>query len=371
MALNEVTILVDASRCRSGGSLQHFYSLFVLHPPQNSFPVKYIIYASRDIKKILPQNVLYNVRTLRYDILAYELFWQYFILPIIYRLEKAHLIFTLDSSSLCEVRRQVVLNQDILCFSLESIEKRFSLIYLRQVILKLLSRRRLQKALSAIFLTEYAKNLYCKVDTRISNNSKVIPHGFASEYLSVNPPTSLTDGEEINIVYISPVLSYKNHNNVVEAITRIRSSGIKVTLNCIGSYEKNNAIVLANTKARYVNFLGAMLLDGIIEILNSTHVVVFASSCESFGITLLEKMASSIPLSTSRDSGLLDMVGVQYPFTFNPKDPSSIFNSIMLIISNYDYALSIGRSNREKARQYDWRNISAAYHEILYNEAVR
>jgi hypothetical protein len=138
--------------------------------------------------------------------LPFQLFWQAFLLKYKIKKHKCTLLFTADSSTLCNFKKQVLLNQDLLSFE-KKIYARMPLSYekIRIIILRYIQKNAFKKAVGLIFLSNYTKNKILE-DCKIKINSIVIPHGVDDDFKTKKSNNWDFDFTlKIKCVYISPI----------------------------------------------------------------------------------------------------------------------------------------------------------------------
>ncbi len=91
-----------------------------------------------------------------------------------------------------------------------------------------------------------------------------------------------------------------------------------------------------------------------------------ATGRESFGIVLLEAMASGVPVIASDIPGFRRVIshGVDGLLT-RPRDPDAIADAIVALGANRSYREELGSKGRDKALQYDWPIIVKRLEEIF------
>jgi glycosyltransferase involved in cell wall biosynthesis len=160
-------------------------------------------------------------------------------------------------------------------------------------------------------------------------------------------------------LYVSPILEYKHQTEVVQAIKALRDQGVNIELTLAGGGGQRAIKILSKLLAEldpqrsFVKVLDFIPNAEIAGLIAESDLFVFASSCETFGIALLEAMTIGIPIACSNRSSLPDTLkdGGEY---FDPQEPTSIAQAIDRLIK--DPAKRAQRAARAKvlATQYSW-----------------
>ena len=225
-----------------------------------------------------------------------------------------------------------------------------------------------KKSNALIFLSEHSKEV---VLPKIEENkfNKIIAHGLNKEFITTNQ-RDYAFGKQVNILYVSPVFHYKNHLSVVKAFQELKlESEFNIHLNFVGGGKSSAADEL--TEYLKVNNLNDSIT--LKQYLNSSELVnefetndifLFASSCETFGITLLEAMGSKSPIACSNRTGLpaiLKDAGVY----FDPFNVSSIKTALDELISNQDKREELGSRGYLYAQEYTWEKCAEETYEFI------
>jgi phosphatidylinositol alpha-mannosyltransferase len=92
---------------------------------------------------------------------------------------------------------------------------------------------------------------------------------------------------------------------------------------------------------------------------------------ESFGIVLLEAMASAVPVVASDIPGYRSVVSHgQEGFLCRPADARDMAKAILLILNDDTLRRQMGARGREKAQRFSWSNVAKEI-EDFYFEAVK
>lgn len=354
---------IDASRSRSGGAVCHMVELLRSKDPRECGIDLVHLWAHDDLLNRVserPWLVKHAVKESNGSLLR-QLFWQYFILPIIAKKLNVNVLFNSDAGSVCTFKPSVTLNQDILSFDDVEINRYHWLSYarLRLELLKRVQLRSLKNSSIAIFLTNYARDLIFKSKTLPP--SAIIPHGIDQSFFQASKRRRSWPKEgSIHCLYISNVLPYKHHWNVVIAIERLRKdTGLDIRLRIVGGGEGvamsllNKTIQKCDPHGAFVSVEQFIPHQEIFNELVKADLFIFASSCEAFGITLLEAMASGIPIACSNLSSIPEVIGSAASF-FNPEKPDEIAKAILSIIYDDVMRNSIGLQAQKLAENFTW-----------------
>jgi glycosyltransferase involved in cell wall biosynthesis len=222
-----------------------------------------------------------------------------------------------------------------------------------------------KKSSGFIFLTSYTQSIF-ESNGGKKSNSIVIPHGVNIQ------PVKFTKKPSKNLLvgYVSPIDTYKNHLNVVRAVSLYnQKSADNIVLHLVGAagigYKNVYKLVKANNMEKYVIFHGQLSHNKTIEFQNKMDIIIFASSCENFPITLLETMMLKKPLLCSDIRPMPDILGKNAIY-FDPNDINSIYKSFLLS-QNKDLLKKNAEGAFNIALNYNWENVSKRTFEYLYN----
>ena len=112
------------------------------------------------------------------------------------------------------------------------------------------------------------------------------------------------------------------------------------------------------------HFTGEINRKALINILTESDIFVFASSTETFGISLLEAMAIGMPIVCSNKSSLPEILqnGGLY---FNPKNDLQLSNQIELLIKNKRLRRNKSKQARKIALKFSWDKNTKQFCKIL------
>lgn len=92
--------------------------------------------------------------------------------------------------------------------------------------------------------------------------------------------------------------------------------------------------------------------------MSAADVLVNTSLSEGFPLSLLEGMASGLPIVAPRVCGIPEIVtdGINGILT-EPQDFRSTAQAVNRVLGDTELAARMSRVNIEKARQYSWKNV--------------
>ncbi|MDA9105657.1 N-acetyl sugar amidotransferase, partial [Candidatus Pelagibacter sp.] len=240
-------------------------------------------------------------------------------------------------------------------------------------IIKFVQIYSLNNAKEVIFLSDYARKTITKyLRKNISYN--IIPHGVEENFKKIdleklnNTTWNYNSKKKIKIIYVSPLFLYKNHQTVVKAYSRLKKKYDNLEIEFIGNYKHNlklyNNLIDENSLINESHFIGELNRKDLIKTLIESDIFVFASSTETFGISLLEAMAVGMPIVCSDKSSLPEVLqnGGLY---FDPKDDLQLSNQIELLITNEILRKNKSQQARKLALKFSWDQNTEQFCEIL------
>ena len=125
------------------------------------------------------------------------------------------------------------------------------------------------------------------------------------------PPPGSRDGQTFRFVCIAALGPNKNVPLLIRAFHRAFPETEFVALEIVGEGRERprlQGLVRAMNEGHRIAFHGAADTDGVVNALARSHCCVSASNFETFGVTLIEAMASGLPVVATRSGGPEDIV---------------------------------------------------------------
>ena len=103
----------------------------------------------------------------------------------------------------------------------------------------------------------------------------------------------------------------------------------------------------------------------------ASDIFVLASSYETFGLTVLEAMASGLPVVVSREAGVAELIsdGGDGLLLENPEDADEIAAKLALLVAKPELAKQLAARARRVAQAYSWSEVAertlAVYEQVI------
>ena len=358
---------IDASRNRSGGTFAHIVGIISELNPKFHGITEVHIWSHKKMLSEIPNRpwlIKHNPSYLEKNIFM-QLFWQRYLFKEELIQHKCMIVFNTTASTIGRFAPCVTLSQDMLPFEPGEMERfNYGLGRLRLFLLKILYIRALRVSSAVIFLTEHASKMIQRKTGPIKN-LKVIPHGVSDSFRNICIQRDFEEASrsEIKCVYVSSTAPYKHQWHVVRAIKILRDSGIPATLTLVGGgsgfsqKRLNNEIKLSDPTGSFVTLLSFTNIENIQSILAESDLFIFASSCENMPVTLIEGMASGLPIACSDRGPMPEVLGDGGTY-FDPENSESIASALTKLIQNNKLREKRVIASKKISNKYLWKYSS-------------
>jgi glycosyltransferase involved in cell wall biosynthesis len=167
------------------------------------------------------------------------------------------------------------------------------------------------------------------------------------------------DSAQIDCIYVSGLAPYKHQWHVVRAIKLLRDEGVSISLSLVGGgsgnslKRLNDEIHISDPKSIFVKQYPFIQINDLPSMLSQADIFIFASSCENMPITLIEGMASGLPIASSNRGPMPEVLkeGGAY---FDPESPDSIKQALYRLIEDQVFRKSVIEKSLNLSSQYQW-----------------
>lgn len=362
---------INASRARSGGAVSHLVGIMKEIDWGVNSDLQIHIWSYKQLCAKLPSNPNIKLHTSEAfeKSIVKQLIWERFALPKELKKYNCNILLNLDAGSLARYPKMVTMSRDMLSYEPGEMNRfSFSKEKIRLILLRFIQNASLSASNGVIFLTNYAGKVIQQSSGKLKN-IKYIPHGVGKEFIQTKKFDHLNFKlkKQIEILYVSNIAPYKHQWNVIRGISILRNKGFDVRLTLTGgghvdalsgSQKKlDNALHECDPDRNFVSILGYVSQSYLPNLLCSSDIFVFASSCENMPNTLIEAMSVGLPIACS-NRGPMPEVLKDAGVYFNPDSPTSIANAIELYLNDEFLMCNNASKAYRLSRNYSWSRCS-------------
>lgn len=378
--LGDLCVGVDASRSRSGGAVAHVRGLIAGGDPRDhgiSLVHLWAHDALLDVVAEAPWLVKHAVPASRGSILR-QMAWQRFVLPRWAQRLGIDVMFNTDAGSVYPSKPCLTLSQDMLSFEPGEMQRYHwpSRARIRLELLRFLQLRRLAKSSVPLFLTRHARDIIGNLAKL--TDPQVIPHGIDERFSAAGAVRRAFPARgAIRCLYVSNAAPYKHQWHVVDALARLRKrTSLDLKLRLVGggagpAMERLEAAIAAHDPdGLFVERMAFLPNSQIVEELAMSDIFIFASSCENLPVTLLEAMASGLPIASSNRGPMPEILGGE-GFYFDPENPESIASTVERLVLNPTARVRSAADAQQKAAAFTWAHCANETWRLLASIAMQ
>lgn len=226
---------------------------------------------------------------------------------------------------------------------------------------KLLLKKWFHKLDGKIAVSELAMKY---VNKYFPDDYTIIPNGVDTGHFSPSvPPIEEFNDGKLNILFIGRLEKRKGVDYLLEAYRQVKSEFPNSRLIAVGpgirlrkKYEKR----VRQNNLKDVVFVGYASYRDLPRYYKTADIVCCpAIGWESFGIVLIEAMATNTPVVASNIDGYNSVLthGVE-GLLVPPKNPEKLAQALISLMTDESLRQQMGAKGRLKALEYDWENIA-------------
>jgi len=370
-----IRIGIDAANIRLGGGITHLLELLDALDVRTMQINQVYIWASEQTLQRLPNQdwlIKINPPSLNQGLIA-RIGWQCYGLSKAAKAACCDVLLIPGGSYFGSFTPAVTMSQNLFPFEWSMIKlSGFSVRTFKFILLRWAQSWSFHRSSGVIFLTEHAKNTVLKVTGHLRAKQAIISHGLNPRF-DYHPKIQLPIEQysaklPYQLIYISTVDVYKNQAQVILAIEQLRLKGYPLALAIIGPAEISALEKLQKLQSKidpmrsWLQYLGELSYESLHLMYQKSDLSIFASSCETFGMTVLENMSVGLPIACSNQSSMHEILeeGGLY---FDPSNPSDI----AAVVENYLLHPQLREEKQKIAHaismKYSWKRCA---HETVY-----
>lgn len=297
-----------------------------------------------------------------------RLCWEQVFLPIFLKRKNVDILFS--PANMCPLFTRlpnVVTIQNIEPFSNTVSKGRGFIQNVRLKLLKFLTSLSIKKSQIVIFPSTKAR-IDAEKSGIVIKRSEVVYHGINKEIFYPRNEDEMSQqcakkyGLDKFILYVSHIQRYKNFLELIKAFVLLRGKiddNIQLVFagRCFDEeyYKEMEAFIKENRYENQIIFLGNVPYEELPFLYSACKIFVYPSTCESFGMTLVEAMACGAPILASRMEPMTEICA-DAAFYFDPINPAAIAVAMDTILKDHHRISVMSEKAQERAKIFSWEN---------------
>jgi glycosyltransferase involved in cell wall biosynthesis len=372
---------IDASNIRAGGGVTHLIELLAAANPEIHGFSKVILWGGQSTLNQVAERpwLLKQHLPILDKSFIQRAYWKIFQLSNLARHHRCDLLFIPCGSYIGSFQPMVTMSQNLLPFYTDELLGYRSFLTWPKLWLKLAFLKRTQaqtfrSADGVIFLSHHSKSVVERF-TGSLGQTKVIAHGLNKRFLmsprSQKSVESCSVNQPFRLIYVSIINHYKHQWNVVEAVATLRQlTGWHLALDLVGpAYPSalprlQASLTKHDPDGRWAHYHGPLPYNEIHFMYAKADVGLWASTCETFGMILLETMGAGLPVASSNHKVSQEILG-QAGVYFNATNPQDIVSTLQRLIASPELRTQLATASFVTAQQYTWEHCADQTFEFL------
>jgi len=360
-------IIINALSLRGGGGQTHLIKIIEYLEKVRDFSVTILVSSQSNLK--IQRDDLEIIRVnWSVDNPILRSFWEIFFLPSLIKKLNADLLFCPGGVLITTIPKGVksaTMFRNMTPFDEEQLRKmQFNLSKVRNLILKRVMIRSMQKADLVIFISEFARETILKNLVKPLKESVLIHHG-------VDFSSNKGDKDIKHIIktpyilYPSSIDNYKSQLEVVKAYSLL-SKKIKLpNLLLVGSINQNpNYVDILRKTISEKKLEEKVLIAGKVDyelmpsLYKQANFIIFASQTENCPNILLEAMSSGKLILCSNLQPMPEFARESVIY-FDPKKPEDLVSKIEMVFKNEELIEQYSKKSFIEAERFSWIETSS------------
>ena len=204
-----------------------------------------------------------------------------------------------------------------------------------------------------------------KQSPKIKGRVLYLPNGVDTQQFK---PGIYTKNAEIKMLNIARFVKHKAHKYIVEAMKKIVKTQKNISIDIIGDGPLKNKIagkIKEYKLENYINFIDPVEHSAMPGLYQQYDIFILPSLWEGLPLTLLEAMASGIPILTSGIPATQGVVNDSSAVICRPADVNDLKEKIIKISSDYQLRQRIRDMALAESKKFDWDIIAQKELDLL------
>lgn len=186
-----------------------------------------------------------------------------------------------------------------------------------------------------------------------AEKSLVVPHG-ADERFTPREK----EPDHPYYLAVSSIYPHKNYDTIAEAyallppdVPNLKIAGAPLDA---GATERLHATIARHALGARIELLGAVPFESLPPLYRGARALIFASSLESFGLSVIEAMATGVPVIVSDIPVFREICGPTAALYFPPRNPTALAAAILQLDRDAALRERLTREGLEIVKGYTW-----------------
>lgn len=252
----------------------------------------------------------------------------------------------------------------------------FKTLFSKNLLTKFYEKKRIEKKYymcnnKFIVISKDSYNYYYKnLSSSLKNSIHFLPN--AIDYNKFHYASTRKKTEVLKIVMVGHMADYKNQIFLIDVLEKLVNRNINTHLTLLGEWRNNGEKILAKAKAKSLDQYLSMpgIIDNVESELINQSIYVHSSLTESFGLVMIEAMASGLPVVCLDGLGNRDIIeNDRNGYIISDANAELFADKILTIWNNEDKYQEMSQYAQEYAKQY---NIKPYVEKllVLYQNAI-
>jgi len=177
----------------------------------------------------------------------------------------------------------------------------------------------------------------------------------------------------IKLLFVGRLAKQKNIPLLINSLKKIiDKNDFNIELHVVGDGEEKNKIALLIKALKLddkVILHGSLIGNRLYQIYSNSDIFILPSAYESFGIVLIEAMASGLPIVVSDIPAVGNVIENEKTGLLTKLTPEDFSKAIETMITNSELREGLIRNGLKEVKKYDWDKIVSKF-ECIYKEAA-
>jgi glycosyltransferase involved in cell wall biosynthesis len=323
----------------------------------------------------LPPNIIRLEAGLRRRSVRARVLWEISHLPFLTKRYRIDVMYApvLTSALYCPSATIVDLRDPNVFSPLETNDLRY---LFRNWMLRGVAHLVTRRASRILFVSKASRDTVLQSINLNPARTSVIYHGCDPLFFkSARSSLNLYSFRRPYILTVSDIYTHKNYLRMLDAFSLICQKDSDLGYDYVFAGANLNETLLNSIKQRMncpdlsgrVHYLGGVPYERLPALYQQASLYVLPSQLETFGLTLVEAMASGVPVVASSTSSIPEIAGEAAVY-FDPLNVDEIARTMRSVLQNQSLARKLIEVGKKRALEFSWAN--AARQMLLLFESV-